>query len=114
MEIADIRGTIVGDLPYGSQKALSIALALATEPEILLLDEPVAGMNPVETDHIMNIIKKLRENGMTILFVEHDMKAVMNTCDIISVMNFGEKIAEGTPEEVSKNKNVIEAYLGVA
>lgn len=111
--IENIKDELVGSLPHGYQRALNIAIALATEPKLLLLDEPTTGMNPVETDKLMEKIKMLRdEQGITIFLVEHDMKAVMNNCDKITVMSFGEKIAEGSPEEVSRNEEVIEAYLG--
>jgi branched-chain amino acid transport system ATP-binding protein len=110
--IADVKDEIAGELPHGHQRALEIAIALATESKLLLLDEPVTGMNPIETRDMMDKIKVLRERGITILLVEHDMRAVMSTCGKITVMNFGKKIAEGTPEEVSKHEEVIEAYLG--
>jgi branched-chain amino acid transport system ATP-binding protein len=110
--IADVKDEIAGELPHGHQRALGIAIALATESKLLLLDEPVTGMNPIETRDVMDKIKMLRERGITILLVEHDMRAVMTTCGKITVMNFGKKIAEGTPEELSKHKEVIEAYLG--
>jgi len=110
--IADVKDEIAGELPHGHQRALEIAIALATESKLLLLDEPVTGMNPIETRDMMDKIKMLRERGITILLVEHDMRAVMSTCGKITVMNFGKKIAEGTPEEVSKHEEVIEAYLG--
>lgn len=112
MGIAEIKDEIAGGLPHGHQRALGIAIALATEPKLLLLDEPVTGMNPTETADMMKTIKGLRDRGLTLLIVEHDMKAVMGTCERITVMNFGKKIAEGTPKEVSKHKEVIEAYLG--
>lgn len=112
MGIADVKDEMAGELPHGHQRALGIAIALATEPKLLLLDEPVTGMNPIETRDTMERIKLLRGKGITIFLVEHDMKAVMTTCEKITVMNFGKKIAEGTPEEVSKDKTVIEAYLG--
>ncbi len=110
--IADIKDEIAGELPHGHQRALGIAIALATKPKLLLLDEPVTGMNPTETADMMKTIKTLRDMGTTMLIVEHDMKAVMGTCDRLTVMSFGKKIAEGTPKEVSKNKEVLEAYLG--
>jgi branched-chain amino acid transport system ATP-binding protein len=111
--IEKVKDELAGALPHGFQRALNIAIALATEPKLLLLDEPATGMNPVETEKLMKIIKSLRdENGITILLVEHDMKAVMANCDKITVMSFGVKIAEGSPEEVSRNEEVIEAYLG--
>lgn len=112
MGIADVKDEIAGELPHGHQRALGIAIALATEPKLLLLDEPVTGMNPIETRETMDRIRMLRDHGITILLVEHDMKAVMTTCEKITVMNFGKKIAEGIPEEVSKHEEVIEAYLG--
>ena len=111
--IDNVKNELAGALPHGYQRALNIAIALATEPELLLLDEPATGMNPVETEQLMRTIKMLRdEMGITIFLVEHDMKAVMTNCDKITVMSFGVKIAEGTPEEVSRNEEVIEAYLG--
>lgn len=112
MGIADVKDEIAGELPHGHQRALGIAIALATEPKLLLLDEPVTGMNPIETRETMDRIRMLRDHGITILLVEHDMRAVMTTCGKITVMNFGKKIAEGIPEEVSKHEEVIEAYLG--
>jgi len=112
MGIASVKDEIAGELPHGYQRALGIAVALATEPKMLLLDEPVTGMNPIETREMMARIKQVRDSGVTILLVEHDMKAVMTTCEKITVMNFGKKIAEGTPHEVCGNKEVIEAYLG--
>jgi branched-chain amino acid transport system ATP-binding protein len=111
--IDNIKDELAGALPHGYQRALNIAMALATKPKLLLLDEPATGMNPVETEKLMRTIKLLRdEKGITIFLVEHDMKAVMANCDKITVMNFGVKIAEGSPEEVSRNEEVIEAYLG--
>lgn len=112
MGIADVRDEIAGELPHGHQRALGIAIALATEPKLLLLDEPVSGMNLIETRDTMDRIKMLRDRGITILLVEHDMRAVMATCEKITAMSFGDKIAEGTPEEISRHEEVIEAYLG--
>ena len=101
-------------LSYGEKKRLEIARALAMRPKILLLDEPAAGMNPVEVDKLMQIIRSIRDSGIGILLIEHHMKLVMNVCDRIAVLNFGEKIAEGTPNAISSNPAVIESYLGKA
>jgi len=110
--IAEARDETAQNLPHGHQRILGIAIALATKPSLLLLDEPVTGMNPTETEATMEVVRRLRNEGITILLVEHDMKAVMSTCDKLTVMSFGKKIAEGLPEEVRKNQAVVEAYLG--
>jgi branched-chain amino acid transport system ATP-binding protein len=108
-----IADEIAKNLPHGHLRALGIAIALATNPSVLLLDEPFAGMNHEETMKAVAMVRKLRERGLTILLVEHDMTAVMKISDRIVVLNFGQKIAEGTPPEIQRNNHVIEAYLGV-
>ena len=100
------------NLSYGQQRLLEIAVAMAAEPKLLLCDEPVSGMNPEESRSTMELIRSLRKQGITILLVEHDMSVVMDISDRIVVLNYGKKIAEGTPKEVSENQEVIEAYLG--
>ena len=103
---------LASNLAYGTQRKLEIARALALNPDLLLLDEPAAGMNPAETAILMELIKQLNKEGLTIIVIEHDMKLIMNVCHRITVLNHGEKICEGAPGEVQRNQNVIEAYLG--
>jgi ABC-type branched-subunit amino acid transport system ATPase component len=110
--IRDKRFLMPSELPYGDQRRLEIARALATEPRLIMLDEPSAGMVPAEARGLMDLIGKLKQRGLTILLIEHNMNVVMSISDRIVVLNFGEKIAEGEPAEIRKNRDVIEAYLG--
>jgi branched-chain amino acid transport system ATP-binding protein len=109
LNLADVRA---GDLAHGHERALGMAIAMASQPEVLLLDEPFTGMNPEETGRMMELVRKLRDNKITVLLVEHDMQAIMGLCDRITCMSFGKFLAEGKPEEIRTNPAVIEAYLG--
>jgi branched-chain amino acid transport system ATP-binding protein len=112
--LAGDRDVISKGLPLGKRKRLEIARALATRPELLLLDESFAGLNPSELDESIGIIRKIKDRGITIMIIEHHMKVIMSISDRIVVLNYGEKIAEGSPLEIGKNPQVIEAYLGEA
>jgi branched-chain amino acid transport system ATP-binding protein len=110
--LIQFKDTLASNLPYGIQRKVEIARALALDPKILLIDEPAAGMNPTETKELSEFIIKLNKDGYTIAVIEHDMKFVMNTCNRILVLNFGQKICEGTPQVVKNDKGVNEAYFG--
>lgn len=111
--LAGVENELAKNLPYGGQRRVEIARALAADPALLLLDEPTAGMNPQETEDAIRLFRRIRdEKGITVLLIEHDMRVVMNISERISVMDYGTKIAEGSPKEIRTNQKVIEAYLG--
>jgi branched-chain amino acid transport system ATP-binding protein len=110
--ISRVRATLAKDLTLANQKRLEVARALATKPEMLLLDELMAGLNPTETAEAMELVTRIRHEGITIFMIEHVMKVIMSICDRIIVLHHGKKIAEGTPQEIATNKTVVEVYLG--
>lgn len=110
--LSSIRNELAMNLPHGYQRSLGVAIALAANPRLLLLDEPLTGMNQEEIQSMIELIGKIHQSGVTVLLVEHNMKAVMGTCDRVVVLNFGRKITEGSCEEISRNEAVIRAYLG--
>ncbi len=112
MGLASLKEELAANLPHGHQRILGVCMALATHPKLLLLDEPMTGMNPIETETMIDLVRQIRDRGITVVLVEHDVKAVMNLCDRVVVLNYGRKIAEGLPGEIRENEDVVEAYLG--
>ncbi len=112
MGLGHLKNELAANLPHGHQRTLGVAIALACEPKVLLLDEPLTGMTPTEKAHMIDLIRKVHQQGITILIVEHDMKSVMELCDYISVLDFGTLLVEGAPAEIQNDESVITAYLG--
>jgi ABC-type branched-subunit amino acid transport system ATPase component len=113
MSLLPLKDELAINLPHGHQRTLGVCIALATNPRLLLLDEPLTGMNPVETETMLSLVRHIRDRGITIVIIEHDMKAIMGLSDRIVVLSGGKKIAEGPPNQIRKNDEVIEAYLGI-
>lgn len=112
MGLGHLKNELAANLPHGHQRALGVAIALACEPKLLLLDEPLTGMTPTEKAHMIDLIRKVHQQGITILMVEHDMRSVMELCDYISVLDFGTLLVEGIPADIQNDESVINAYLG--
>ncbi len=112
MGLGHLKNELAANLPHGHQRTLGVAIALACEPKVLLLDEPVTGMTPTEKAHMIDLIRKVHQQGITIVMVEHDMRSVMELCDYISVLDFGTLLVEGAPAEIQNDETVITAYLG--
>lgn len=112
MDLNELKDEKAVNLPHGYMRALGVGIALAADPKLLMMDEPVTGMNPTEKAHMLTLIKNVQKKGISVLIVEHDMKTVMGLCNNITVLCFGKKLTEGTPKEVQNNEAVIEAYLG--
>jgi branched-chain amino acid transport system ATP-binding protein len=112
LELRSVADTVAGSLPYGYQKTLGIVIALAAQPSLILLDEPVAGLSAHETDHVRDTIKRVRERGITVIVIDHNMRFISGLCDRVVVLAHGQELAHGTPQEVLRNERVIEAYLG--
>ena len=112
MDLGSLKHELAKNLPHGHQRILGVCIALATSPKLLLLDEPLTGMNETEISTMVDLIRQIRESGVTIVIIEHNVETIMSLCDRIIVLNYGQKLAEGLPREIQENEEVIEAYLG--